>query len=111
MKKLAGRFGSAASHRAGGAPGEHHHSYGAAGIVIGTKGGGNRKNSARASPRSGQTMQDVRLQHAEIRKPELDAKLVGKASPAAERGCCCRANESGPCQHHALRRIGHQVRI
>src|SRR5258708_9877387 len=48
------------------------------GIVIGKKGEDIEKLRTAVSKILGMTMQDVRLNIAEIRKPELDAKLVAE---------------------------------
>jgi len=59
--------------------------YGAAGNRDRQEGRGHRKLRTAVAKILGMTMQDVRLNIAEIRKPELDAKLVAEASPRSSR--------------------------
>jgi small subunit ribosomal protein S3 len=61
------------------------------GIVIGKKGEDIEKLRTAVAKILGMTMNDVRLNIAEIRKPELDAKLVAEGIGSSWKSASCSA--------------------
>ena len=80
------------------------------GIVIGKKGEDIEKLRQETAKLLGMPMTDVRLNIAEIRKPELDSQLVADAHRAADREArdVPPRHEARGDEHHAQRRAGRE---